>query len=100
MNFFTFNIGATDPAALHRIETKITTLEKNQMSQESTLTEIRDQQKKVFAELDAKIDRLIAAQGELTPSAQVIAEEIKAVLAAKDAENPDEEPPAEPTAVS
>jgi hypothetical protein len=66
-----------------------------------TLKEIHDSQKKVFRELGLKIDRLIAAQGTLTPEAQVVADEIKADLAAKDAENPDEpETPEDPQAVS
>jgi len=61
------------------------------MTATDNLTELKTDLVDVFADIDAKLDRLIAAQGDLNPEAQEVFDEIKGIVAAKDAEIGDED---------
>jgi hypothetical protein len=65
-------------------------------TQTEALNQIKASLAKVGAELTTKIEELIAAQGNLTPDAQTIADEINARLAALDAIVPDDPAPLTP----
>ena len=87
-----------DPAVLDgitRLETTMATAAEDLAGLKADLTDF-------FADMDAKLDQLVEAQGTLNPEAKALFDEIKATVAAKDAEMGDADgsdpEPVEPTA--
>jgi hypothetical protein len=67
------------------------------------LDELKTQFSDFSSDVDAKLNQLVAAQGELSPEAQVVFDELKASVAAADSKVGDADgsdtvvPPVEPT---
>ncbi len=63
---------------------RIPHLEELMANATTQLTELKAAFVDFSADVDAKLDQLLAAQGELQPDAQVVFDEIKAAVAAAD----------------
>lgn len=79
---------------------RITRLEHHMVSAKDQLTELKTAFTDFSSDVDAKLNQLLEAQGNLTPDAQVVFDELKAAVASADERVGDADgsdtPPTEP----